>query len=107
MIPRSLRLSRAGFARAGSLMRAHSAHFSVSYGSSPALAGGAVVVPKKVARKSIDRHLLKRRIRAVMRRYLSRNRTLIVYAKAGSSSLSFPELENELSALIEGILPKS
>lgn len=107
MIPRSLRLSRAGFARAGSLMRTHSAHFSVSYGHSPTLAGGGIVVPKKIAKKSVDRHLLKRRMREVVRPYLSADQSLIVYAKPGAPSLSFPELNKELSALIEGILPKS
>lgn len=88
-------------------MRAHSAHFSISYGASPTLAGGAVVVPKKVAKKSVDRHALKRRMREVIRPYLSKNLTLITYAKPGAPALTYQELQKELSVLIEGILPKS
>lgn len=87
-------------------MRAHSAHFSISYGPSPTLSGGAVVVPKKVVKKSVARHALKRRMREIIRPYISDTQALIAYAKPGSSELSYQDMQNELSGLIEGILPK-
>ena len=105
MLPRTLRLSRAGFTRAGRLMRAQSAHFSISYGTSAEAAGTAVVVPKKVAKKSVDRHRLKRQMRAVLLPYSSASRVLIAYAKPGAPLLSYQDLHQELSTLIEGILP--
>lgn len=99
MIPRKLRLSRAQFAPATQGKRAISAHFSVSY--RPLEGGGcAAVVSKKVAKRSVDRHALKRRINAVLLPWCSPTRSLIVYARAGSLTLSSAQLAEELNELL-------
>ncbi|HYE22917.1 MAG TPA: ribonuclease P protein component [Candidatus Paceibacterota bacterium] len=106
MIPRRLRLSRKDFESVVSgkeLMRAVSPHFSISYGSSPAKGGCGVVVSKKVERSSVKRHLLKRRIREVLREYCSTDHIFIVYARPGAETLSFADLSAELSAELERI----
>lgn len=84
-------------------MRATSPHFAVSYGSLPQKGGCGVVAAKKVERSSVKRHILKRRMREVLRKYCTSDSVLIVYARPGSQNLSFEELETELSALIERI----
>lgn len=105
MIPRSLRLTRAGFENAKKLSRASSAHFSFSYGvAEPGLGGTAVIVAKKGVRGSVERHALKRRIRAVLRPWSSRERVLIVTARAGALELPFAEIERELSLTLQDIL---
>ncbi len=67
MIPRSKRLSRRTFPTIRGKTLASGA-FSLVYG--PSSDGGcAAVVSKKVARRSVDRHLLKGRITESMRRF--------------------------------------
>lgn len=104
MIPRRLRLSRKDFesvTSGKSLVRATSSHFAISYGPAEAAGGCGVVVSKKVERSSVKRHLLKRRMREVLRNFCSKDRILIVYARPGAQTLSFEELNQELSELIE------
>ncbi len=80
-------------------MRASSAHFSIV--AVPAREGGAAaVVSKKVARRSVDRHLLKRRMLAVLRPYLTPGRSIIAYARAGSLGLPYGVLKAELESLL-------
>ncbi len=104
MIPRRLRLSRKDFesvVRGKELMRALGPHFSISHGPAPSAGGCGVVVSKKVEKSSVKRHLLKRRIREVLRSYCSPDEVLIVYARPGSQNLSFEELSKELTEQIE------
>lgn len=61
----------------------------------------AAVISKKVAKKSVDRHLLKRRILEILRPQVSSSRSLIVYARAGASTLPFQALKQELTELIK------
>lgn len=99
MLPRRLRLSRAGFPDSRGAFRAASAHFSLAWG--PAKAGGAAaVVSKKVARRSVDRHLLKRRMLEVIRPYASPGYSLVAYAKAGSLGLTYAAVRSELEPLL-------
>jgi len=84
-------------------MRAVSPHFSISYGPSPSKGGCGVVVSKKVERSSVKRHLLKRRMREVLRGYCSKDYVLIVYARPGAETLSFADLSAELSATLERV----
>jgi ribonuclease P protein component len=106
MLPRKLRLSREAFGDARSLKRAASPHFSVSYGPAKGADGGAaVVVSKKAAKLAVARHLLKRRILAVARPYVTADRTLIIHVRPGASALPFPELRSELISLLGSILP--
>lgn len=102
MIPRRLRLSRARFpsGRAGS--RSQSEHFSLVTG--PSSEGGcAVVVGKAVARRSVDRHLLKRRMFAVLRPYCAPGRFLVLYARTGASRLPYGALAEELARLLQSV----
>ena len=97
-LPRRLRLSRAAFP--GALQgrhRAASEHFSLTWG---AKGGTAAVISKKVAKRSVDRHLLKRRMLETMRPYAKEGHSLIAYARSGAPSLSFPELKRELVSLL-------
>ncbi len=104
MIPRRLRLSRREFesvTSGASLLRAQSPHFAISYGPAPLKGGCGAVVAKKVEKSAVKRHMLKRRIKAVIAPLCPPKQVLIVYARAGSSTLPFSELEAELRALIE------
>ena len=82
-------------------MRATSPHFSVSFKSAPSEGGCGVVVSKKVERSSVKRHLLKRRIREVLRNHCSKDTVLIVYARPKCQLLSFEALKTELDTLLE------
>ena len=105
MIPRRLRLSRQDFESVlggSGLQRAQSPHFSIVYGPKPEGSGGCgVVVSKKVVKSSVARHLLKRRIREVIRPTCRIDAVLVVYARPGAPSLPFEELKSELSELLE------
>lgn len=103
MIPRHLRLSRRDFENLGdkrATKRISSPHFSLSYASTPGIGGCAVVVSKKVEKSSVQRHLLKRRIRSVLKSFCNQDYTLIIYAGQHSPTLPFEALEQELRTLI-------
>lgn len=55
-----------------------------------------IVVSKKVAQKSIDRNLFKRRIRAIVRPLEKRGSYFFVVAKPKVFDLSFKELQEEV-----------
>lgn len=82
-------------------MRATSPHFAVSYGPANPTGGCGVIVAKKVEKSSVKRHLLKRRIREVLKAHASPSEVLIVYARPGAQTLTFEEISHELAALIE------
>lgn len=106
MLPRPLRLTRQGFSNTRGLKRVHSTHFSLSYGhvEVAGLGGSGVIVPKKAVKGSVARHLLKRRVRAVLLPYSNPSGIFIVSARAKADTLSYQELEGELSALIGSII---
>lgn len=101
MIPRNLRLSRAQLSPGIHGKRLESAHFSVTYRAMPGKGGCTTVISKKVAKRSVDRHLLKRRMNASLLPWCSPTRSLVVYARAGSLTLTFRELNQEISELLE------
>lgn len=105
MTPRSHRLPRAGFEQMTGLRRSASRHFSISYIESSPIAGQAVVVPKKVAKKSVERHLLKRRVREIMRPWAAPGRVLIIFARTGATTLPFSEIQTELTPLLQQSFP--
>ncbi len=80
-------------------MRAASPHFSIVWGASRE-GGAAAVVSKKVARRATARNLLRRRMLSVMKPFVSGNRYLVAYARAGSDTLPFHALSGELSVLL-------
>ena len=104
MFERSLRLSRQAIttiSSSPSAKRATSEHFSVVYMPTDSAAGGcAVVVSKKVTKTSVGRHLLKRRVRAALADWCRPSYALIVYARAGSATLPYSVIADELSNLL-------
>jgi ribonuclease P protein component len=105
MLPKKLRLTRQTFPDTRGLKRASSIHFSVSYGDS-SKGGIAVVISKKVARLAVSRHLLKRRVLAVARPFVSGNFVMVIHTRAGAADIPFTELKNELISLLRSILGK-
>lgn len=104
----TMRLSRAHFVSPASLgpeKRLASAHFSLSLRSVKDTGGCAVVISKKVAKLSVSRHLLKRRVLHIVRPWCSSARVLILYARPGAASLDFPTLSTELTELLTRALP--
>lgn len=100
MLPKRLRLSRAAFPAVSAGVRGASTHFSYVATKTPGRSGCAAVVSKKVAKRSVDRHLLKRRMLSVAEEFCTPGRSLIVYARAGSLSLPFSTLKKELGELL-------
>lgn len=104
MLPRAKRLTRATFGAVAVGKRAVSAHFSVT-GAKSVEGRAAAVISKKVAKRSVDRHALKRHILAVAAPYVVPGRSFVVYARAGSLALTYPALKRELEDLLSS-LPK-
>lgn len=103
MLPRQRRLSRTGFGSLTRARKAQSLHLSLSWSTDTAHPGMAAVVSKKVAAQAVDRHLLKRRILAVLRDIALPNTAVVVFAKPGSANLPFPALKAELKELLGAI----
>ncbi len=74
-----------------------SEHFSVV--AAREFKGYAVVVPKKVARLSVTRHRIKRRVQAALRT-LRLPSALIVFPKASASSVSYNDIKTELARIL-------
>lgn len=99
MLPQAKRLTRDDFTQVTKGKRAITGHFSLSYKQTP-FSKGAVVVSKKVAKKATERHLLKRRVLAVVSKGLPPQTAVIVYARAGSGTLSFSSIKTEITELL-------
>ncbi len=95
-----MRLSRAHFAPSGPEKRLASPHFSLSVRETAGNGGCTTVISKKVAKLAVSRHLLKRRMLAVMKPFCTKDTALIVYARPGAANLTFKELSEELGALL-------
>ena len=61
--------------------------------------GYAVVIPKKVIKGAVGRHMLKRRVLAALRA-LSLPESLVVFPKASAEKLSLSEVQTELKQLV-------
>ncbi|HEX8947100.1 MAG TPA: ribonuclease P protein component [Candidatus Paceibacterota bacterium] len=102
MSARRRRLARHDFpALLAAGKRVSSEHFSVVYTGN--VSGYAVVVSKKVAKTAVRRHLLKRRIRAILEHTDVPNGCAI-FARSGADTLSFGALETELQTLLARIV---
>ncbi len=66
-----------------------------------------MVIGKKVAKLSVFRHLLKRRMASVIAPHCLPTRILIVYARPGAPTLDFPAIQKELGDLLVRALPQS
>lgn len=96
-----MRLSRAHFAPHGPEKRVSSAHFSLSLrAAAPKTGGCAAVVSKKVARHAVARHLIKRRIFAVIRPFCQDDHALVVFARSGAATLPFSVVQEEILSLL-------
>lgn len=94
-----LRLSRSTFPKHTEGTKLQGKYLTLVFGSS--LSGGcAVVVSKKVAKRSVDRHLLKRRLMHILGPWVNQEHFLVVYAKSGSAARTFSELSEELTSLL-------
>lgn len=94
-----LRLSRGTFPKHTEGTKLQGKYLTLVWGAS--LPGGcAVVVSKKVAKRSVDRHLLKRRLMHVLHPWAQDGHFMVVYAKSGSASRTFSELSEELTSLL-------
>ncbi|MCX6787915.1 MAG: ribonuclease P protein component [Candidatus Kaiserbacteria bacterium] len=102
MFPQRERLPRAKFPAAlSSGRRLSSVNFSVVL---PKEAHGyAVIVSKKVARLSVTRHLIKRRVLVTLRALAPRPPALIVFPKAPVSKMSVQDIKAELAVLLSKI----
>lgn len=98
VFPRRARLSRAAFPAALARgRRLASPHFSAVV---PREGWGyAVVVPKKVAKSSVTRHRIKRRVLGALR-VLAAPPALILYPRLSVARMPLAELRAELSALL-------
>lgn len=103
MLPRELRLSRRTFPHTAKGKTIAGSSVSLVWGLSTTGGGCAVVVSKKVAPRSVDRHLLKRRIFSVIRPHCNQQRFLVVYAKKGSTALPFKQLSTEITQLVTAL----
>ena len=85
-----------------------SAHMTLSVTREPKLESGGIiiVVPAKHYKKSVDRHLLKRRARAILRNLLTKNKKPLKYVfflKPGSLTLPFTTLREEFLSVLSNI----
>jgi|CXWL01.1.fsa_nt_gi ribonuclease P protein component len=104
MLPSQLRLSRKGFKEVLGAHQKLTPHFSVIYKKKALLGGSAVIVSKKVAHSSVERHLLKRRVRAILKTVSTPNQILIISARNKSNTLTFEQIKEELTKALQDIL---
>ncbi len=103
MAERRERLKRADFeavSHTADTKRLASTHFSIVFIRKTEKSGSAIVISKKIEKSAVKRHLLKRRVSEVIRAVDVPEGSLIVYAREGSSALSFTELSGELHTLL-------
>ena len=98
MFPRRERLSREQISAAlPAGRRVSSKYFTIIL---PKEGGGfAVILPKKVARLSVTRHLIKRRVLAALKT-LSHPAALIIFPKAAVKDIQYKDLKEELGNLL-------
>lgn len=107
MFPSRERLSRELFPSAIKTGRRFSSpHLSVLIPKTGVLPVGkrgyAIIVPKKVAKLSVKRHQIKRRVLAALRT-LQLPQTLIVFPNSSASSVSYQDIKTELADLLSKI----
>lgn len=63
-----------------------------------------MVISKAVAKRAVDRHLIKRRVLSVARPWCATNRFIVLYAKKAALTLPFPALKEEIHSLLSQAL---
>ena len=79
----------------------HSEHFSLSIPREGS--GYAVVVPKKLEKRAVGRHLLKRRVLSALKSYESLPSALVIFPKQEAFSLTYRQIKEELDTLLTRI----
>jgi ribonuclease P protein component len=102
MLPRPKRLTRADFGLVAAGKRAVSAHFSVT-ATRTSEGKAAAVVSKKIARLSVERHALKRKMLAIATPHVVAGHSFIIYARKGSTLLTYASLKKELEQLLSSL----
>ncbi|MDO8231836.1 MAG: ribonuclease P protein component [bacterium] len=101
MFPRRERLSREYISAAlPAGRRVSSKHFTAVLPKEGR--GFAVIVPKKVARLSVTRHLIKRRVLAALKS-LPHPTSLIIFPKASVKDIQYKDIKEELGTLLSKI----
>ncbi len=78
-------------------VRATIKHFSIIYSND--YSGHAIIVSKKVAKKAITRHRIKRRVRAILRN-IDVSGGCIIFARTGADILDYKNMDSEIKELI-------
>lgn len=99
MLPKENRLTRQDFTDIQGGKRTTTEHFSCTSHPSPLLKV-AVVISKKVAKRAVDRHLLKRRIHSVIHKKSPPAGVYNIYARKDSLSLTYAQIETEIATLL-------
>ena len=100
VFPKKNRLSRAQFPTALMGRRVSSVHFSVVIPKN--IEGYAVIVPKKIAKLSVTRHAVKRRILSALRK-LPLPTSLVVFSRSSLHGVHYQDIEKELADLLSKI----
>jgi ribonuclease P protein component len=101
MFPRAKRLARTDFPAVSRGKRLGTEHFSAVLGTSSS--GYAVIVSKSVAKSSVARHKLKRRVLEALGKAPLLPQALIVYAKKGSPTLTYAAILSEIRDILRAI----
>ena len=104
MVPRKNRLQRADFTTLSKGRRYSTDYFSCTQLPYSTLKV-AIIVSKKTAKSSPDRHLLKRRVSSVIEQNPPPPGLYSIFARKGSPLLSYAQIEKEISTLLR--LPDS
>lgn len=99
MLPTKNRLKREDFNTLKGGKRTVTEHFSCTSYPSPLLKV-AVVISKKVAKRAVDRHLLKRRIHSVIHKKSPPAGVYNIYARKNSPTLTYAHIEEEIATLL-------
>ena len=108
-MPKKYRLSRADWLRLPRpARRIHGGYFSLSVIPAPSLGGPrvALVVPKKVAKRAVDRNKIERRCREALRPLMEKVRksvALIFHAKREAVEASYAEVVLDVEKLLKSL----
>ncbi len=103
MLPRSKRLTRREFATLPyKSFLVHGEFFSLKVSPRPGISKFAVVISAKSAKRSVDRHLIKRRVmEAIQKLPIKTEVSCVFYAKAAATKASFKQIHTEINSLLE------
>lgn len=110
MLPRSNRISKKLFPNTSAGKVFSNSNFSLRFlikNGSTEQFKASVVVSKKVAKTAIKRNLLRRRVYSIIQKEgskIPKGLNLIVYAKSGSTELSFTELKQAITELLSVVM---